>query len=235
MFSWFENLYWRVYPSSRPLVFDVGANTGTKTELYLRNGAKVVCFEPQPACVDALRKRFRGNRRVVVVPTALGAHIGEAEISICSQENTISTFASAWKTGRFKDKAWDRVEVVPLTTLDAAIDRHGLPFYCKIDVEGFEQPVLSGLTRQIPVLSFEFCAEGLDQTQACLGLLSRLGYAAFNACLGETRVYALRAAVSDAELMNYLRSMSDPLAWGDVYAAVGLTIPDSRLLPSCRE
>jgi FkbM family methyltransferase len=217
--------------SPGPLVFDVGANIGAKTEQYLRNGARVVCFEPQSACVDALRERFRGNGRVVVVPTALGAHIGEAEISICTQENAISTFADAWKTGRFKGKRWDRAEVVPVTTLDAAIGRHGMPFYCKIDVEGFEHSVLSGLTRQIPVLSFEFCAEGLDQTQACLDLLSRLGYTAFNACLGETSVYVLRAAVSSAELMNHLRSMSDPLAWGDVYAAVGSKMPDSRLLP----
>src|ERR1051326_2926786 len=88
---WFENLYSRFYPGARPLVFDVGANTGAKTEEYLRNGARVVCFEPQSACVDALRERFRGDDRVVVVPTALGADVGEAEMSICTQANTIST------------------------------------------------------------------------------------------------------------------------------------------------
>ena len=231
MFAWLENLYWRVYPSFRPLVFDVGANTGGKTEQYLRNGASVVCFEPQSACVEALRQRFRGNDRVVVVPTALGASIGEAELSICTEANTISTLASEWKTGRFKDQKWDRAEVVPVTTLDTAIDQYGMPFYCKIDVEGFEQSVLSGLTRQIPVVSFEFCAEGLGQTQACVDLLSRLGYTAFNTCSGETKTYVLPAAVSAAELVNHLRSMSDPLAWGDVYAAIGLRIPDSRLFP----
>jgi FkbM family methyltransferase len=216
---------------ARPLVFDVGANTGAKTQQYLTNGARVVCFEPQSVCVDALRQRFRGNERVVVVPTALGANIGEAEMAICTGANTISTLANGWKTGRFKDYKWDRAEIVPVTTLDAAIDQYGMPFYCKIDVEGFEQSVLSGLTRQIPVLSFEFCAEGLDQTQTCLDLLSRLGYSAFNACLGETIGYVLPAEVSAGELMDHLRNMSDPLAWGDVYAAVGLRIPDSRLLP----
>ena len=30
------------------LVFDVGANQGLKTELYLGIGARVICFEPQP-------------------------------------------------------------------------------------------------------------------------------------------------------------------------------------------
>jgi len=231
VFARLEKLYWLFRPSARPLVFDVGANTGAKTQQFLMRGARVVCFEPQSACVDVLRARFSGNERVVVVPTALGAQIGEAEMSICTQENTISTFADAWKKGRFKDKVWDRAEVVPVTTLDAAIDRFGMPFYCKIDVEGFEHSVLSGLTRQIPVISFEFCAEGLDQTQACLDLLFRLGYRVFNACSGETGICVLPAAASSAELMKHLRGIGDPLAWGDIYAAVGLTMPDSRLLP----
>jgi len=230
-FTRLENLYGRVRPRSGTLVFDVGANIGAKTEQYLRNGARVVCFEPQSVCVDALRGRFRGNERVVVVHTALGTDIGEAEMSICTEANTISTLANRWKTGRFKDYKWDRTEIVPVTTLDAAIDQYGMPFYCKIDVEGFEQSVLSGLTRQIPVVSFEFCAEGFDQTQTCLDLLTRLGYSAFNVCLGETKGYVLPVAVSAAQLMDHLRNMSDPLAWGDVYAAVGSRIPDSSLLP----
>jgi FkbM family methyltransferase len=231
LFTWFEKLYARVNPNRGPLVFDVGSNTGAKAEQYLKNGARVVCFEPQIACIDALLRRFRGNDRVIVIRTALGANIGEAEMSICTDASTISTFANEWKMGRFKDHKWDRTEMVPVTTLDAAIDQYGLPFYCKIDVEGFEASVLSGLTRQVPVISFEFCAEGLDQTEACLGLLSRLGYTAFNACMGETNTYFRPAPVSPAELMKYLRGLSDPLAWGDVYAAIGTRIPGSRLLP----
>jgi len=216
---------------SRPLVFDVGDNIGSKTQEFLSAGAKVVCFEPQPACVDALRQRFRRNHRVVVVPTALGANKGQAELSICTDAPTISTLSTTWKAGRFKDHNWDRTETVPVTTLDAAIEQYGMPFYCKIDVEGFEHPVLAGLTRPIPVLSFEFCAEGLAQTRPCIDLLDTLGYGAFNICLGEARTYLMPGAVSATELWNRLKVLGDPLAWGDIYATTASRIPDSELLP----
>jgi len=35
-------------------------------------------------------------------------------------------------------------------------DEYGLPHFCKIDVEGFEEQALAGLSRPLPVLSFEF-------------------------------------------------------------------------------
>jgi FkbM family methyltransferase len=230
-FAWLKKLYSGIHPSFRRLVFDVGANTGDKTQEFLKHGAKVVCFEPQPACIEALQQRFRGNNHVVVVPTAIGADAGVAELSICTEAPTISTLSTMWKEGRFKDHTWDRTETVPVTTLDAAIEQYGMPFYCKIDVEGFEKSVLMGLTRPIPVLSFEFCAEGLAQTRACLGLLDSLGYSAFNICLGEAKTYLIRGAVSATELWNRLKGLRDPLAWGDIYATMGSRIPDSELLP----
>jgi FkbM family methyltransferase len=222
---------WLKKLTSRPLVFDVGANTGGKTQEFLTAGAKVICFEPQPACVHALQRRFHGNDRIVVVPTALGATSGQAELSICSEAPTISTLSTTWKAGRFKDHKWDRTETVPVTTLDAAIKEYGMPFYCKIDVEGFEQSVLTGLTRPMPVLSFEFCAEGLAQTRACMGLLDNLGYNVFNICQGEAKTYLMHRTLDATELWNRLRDLRDPLVWGDVYATTGSAMPDSELFP----
>ena len=54
---------------------------------------------------------------------------------------------------------WADHAVVPVTTLDALIDRYGLPAFCKIDVEGFEEAVVRGLSRPIPSVSFEFTPE----------------------------------------------------------------------------
>jgi len=54
-----------------------------------------------------------------------------------------------------------------MVTLDAAtIETFGKPFYCKIDVEGWELDVLKGLSQPIPLISFEFHLNGKNITKA---------------------------------------------------------------------
>ena len=45
------------------LVFDVGANIGQKTRVFLRLGTRVVAFEPQPDVRAELTARCGGSRR----------------------------------------------------------------------------------------------------------------------------------------------------------------------------
>ena len=80
---------------------------------------------------------------------------------------------------------------VPVTTLDAQIASFGVPNYCKIDVEGFEEEVLSGLTKPLPVVSFEFHLneEGVRRARACLTRLSR-----FASPIAEVNVTAAETA-----------------------------------------
>jgi FkbM family methyltransferase len=203
----------------RILIFDVGANIGVKTARFVARGARVVCFDPVPECLNALRSRFDGDPSVTIVPYALGAVAGTLPISICSGATTISTFSEDWKQGRFKNMVWDKTLEVPVQPLDAAIAEYGLPDYCKIDVEGFELSVLQGLTRAIPVLSFEFCGEGLSQTSACLERLSQLGYHRFNFAYGEVPVMRHDHWLDAAKVMAELREHACTAVWGDIYAA----------------
>ena len=43
------------------LVFDVGLNTGDKSEIFLKLGASVIGFEPQIECYNYSINRFIGN------------------------------------------------------------------------------------------------------------------------------------------------------------------------------
>ena len=55
------------------LVFDIGANVGDMTALYLELGARVVSVEPQEECLKILEKRFGRHPIVSIVPMAVGA------------------------------------------------------------------------------------------------------------------------------------------------------------------
>ena len=201
------------------LVFDVGANIGAKAALFAAHGARVVCFEPIPECLDHLHTRFASNAQVIIVPVALGAEQGTLPIMVCSAATTISTFSPAWQQGRFNDHTWDRKLDVPVRTLDSEIEKYGLPDYCKIDVEGFESSVLQGLSRQIPVISFEFCKEFVDDAALCVQRLINLGYKRFNLVYGESATLRHSAWIDASQLLAELVSHPHPLVWGDVFAA----------------
>ncbi len=201
--------------------FDVGANAGNRTEIFLRLGARVIAVDPQPSCVHMLRKRFAGNPRVTVVPVALGAAEGEAQLLV-SNASTISTLSGEFveavrKSGRFSAYRWDRKVTVPVTTLDRLIEKYGIPAFCKIDVEGYESQVLSGLARPIPAVSFEFVPEFIENALASIRRLEQAGVSRFNYSLGESMGLALSEWVSAEEMHGILCAMTEPEAWGDVY------------------
>jgi FkbM family methyltransferase len=215
------NRDWRWFVGPGDIVFDVGANIGAKAALFRGRGARVVCIEPQPECVAALRKRYRWDRKVTIVPEGVADQPGTLELSICSAANTISTFSAQWKTGRFAEYKWDKTVPVPVTTLDALFTLHGVPAYCKIDVEGFEQTVLKGLTRPAPLLSFEFAREFFDTTRSCVQYLTKIGYRRFDFCLGEDPVFVNGGWLDAPGLFERIGQVTDPDMWGDIYAQHG--------------
>ncbi len=202
------------------LVFDVGANQGLKTDLYLSAGAKVVCFEPQPHCIEVLTKKYQGNQDVVIVNKGLAAQPGELKLSICDRADVLSTFSDRWKTGRFANQTWEKTVIVEVTTLDEAIQKWGIPKFCKIDVEGFEYQVLQGLSQAIPYLSLEFTIEFIEDAQKCVKHLVGLGYSQFNFTHEDQDQLALSKWISETQLFDCIESESNhqKSLWGNIYA-----------------
>lgn len=214
-----RSLY-RHFVKKGDLCFDVGANVGNRTSIFIAIGARVVAVEPQPACVAELRARFGDTRRLEIVEAALGGDLGMAELML-ARYSTVASLSPQWvervrQAGRF-DYDWNERLTVPLTTLDALIDVHGVPEFCKIDVEGYELEVLRGLTRPVPALSFEVTPEHVDVGIACVQYLAELGLRRFAFSVGETLELGTWL---DAEGMNtYLTELPlDGRLFGDVYA-----------------
>ncbi len=212
---------YREFVSPGSLVFDIGANMGDRTAVFVELDARVVAVEPQEECAAALRRRF--EKGVTVEQVAIGAAEGKAELLIASA-HTISSVNPLWvervrESGRFSDYRWDETVTVPMTTLDRLIERHGVPDFVKVDVEGYELDVLHGLSRTVSALSFEFDFELIEQRLAAVDRLRDLGMDAFNFSPGETLELALGEWVGADAIKAYLeRTPRDVLFFGDVYA-----------------
>jgi FkbM family methyltransferase len=164
--------FYSQFCSKGDMVFDVGANVGWYTEMFLGIGAKVVAVEPSPDCAAKVRQ-LRPRGRLIVENVAVGNAETVAPFFLCDDSDTHSTLSTEWigvagEVPRLAGKSWSRVLNVPVTTLDHLVAKHGEPTFMKIDVEGFEREVLSGLSRMPRYLSFEFISEFLDAAVECV-------------------------------------------------------------------
>lgn len=212
-----QTFFGELIPSGS-LVFDVGANIGDKTAVFLALGARVVAFEPQPECAAALHRRFKNEPCLEIVQAGIARESGEMELQICSAAPVISTFSTRWQRGRFSEYTWDRSVSVPVMTLDGAISRFGSPQFIKVDVEGFEVEVLAGLSSRVGGISFEFAREFLDQTKACMEMLRQLGYREFNIGLAEECSLVFGSWQDHETVVDFIETSADSLLWGDIYA-----------------
>jgi FkbM family methyltransferase len=168
------------------LVFDVGANHGTKTDIFLKLGARVVAIEPDQTNQEILREKFLtyrlSHQPVVIVGKALSDKESVETMWIDEPGSAKNTLSRKWvETLKHDDERFGQHHdfshrtTVETTTLDQLISTHGLPFFIKIDVEGHEPSVLRGLHRTVSYLSFEVnLPEFAPDGQECIEMLDRL-------------------------------------------------------------
>ena len=78
----FEKIkFYEQFIKKNDLIFDVGANVGSKSKLFLNLGGKVVGFEPQNELCNYLNDHLKRNKKFNLERTALGSELGFAERS----------------------------------------------------------------------------------------------------------------------------------------------------------
>ena len=217
--------YWNLLKGFRrgDLIFDVGANCGYKSDIFLRLGARVVAIEPDQMCQIVLKEKFLRYRvkgkPLVVVEKAVSDKSSTETMWIDSPASGKNTFSQKWVETlrsdevRFGHKlSFGQVKQVETVSVEQLIAEHGTPFFVKVDVEGYELNVLQGLQRPVPYLSFEvnlpeFRAEGLKCVQV-LRQLTRDGE--FNYTPDCRRGLVLDKWMRSQEFLGVLSSCSDP-------------------------
>jgi len=131
------------------MVIDVGANCGQFTLYALARfpSAHIIAFEPLLGAREQMARLFEGERRVEVVPFALGEIEGEGVMHVTAKDahssllpigqRQASTFPGADEVGTAR---------ADVRTLDNVLADRELvyPALLKVDVQGFELPVLRG-------------------------------------------------------------------------------------------
>jgi FkbM family methyltransferase len=157
------------------LVFDIGANIGVYAEVFQSIGARVVAVEPDPACSKEIAWTTSRDR-VTIVQAAVGDQEGFCKLFV-NELSILNTVSKNWVEKEKANKPyeigmWKNEIEVPMVTIDKLVAKYGIPRFIKLDVEGFELSVLSGMSSQPEYLSFEFHADTLDKDEACFEKLS---------------------------------------------------------------
>ncbi|MEO6314497.1 MAG: FkbM family methyltransferase [Chitinophagaceae bacterium] len=160
-----EVALYKSFLSSPQLIFDIGAYDGHKTAAFASFSKKVVSCEPDPENFSLLSIRFRNQKNICLYNVALSNHAGTETLFIHHNASAFNTLNPTWKNILENDNLarWDekitflpenKIEVACIT-IDSLIQKHGLPDFIKIDVEGYEKEVIEGLSQGVPCISFE--------------------------------------------------------------------------------
>ena len=169
------------------LIFDIGYNEGHFTK---------ACNEKMPDCkiVGVEANKFllpelenKNFKNLTLINYLVSNTDGESKkLWIDPRQNGISTASDKFKKySRFakgskyiKDSVsnWTSSIEVKTITLDKMIKDYGSPDIIKVDVEGYEFEVLSGLTKKASKICFECHEEEGEKIDNCINHLNSLGY-----------------------------------------------------------
>jgi FkbM family methyltransferase len=205
------------------LCFDIGAHVGSRLRAWLPLGARIIAVEPQPQCMRLLRRWYGHHSRITLIEQAVGAMPGMAELFISPRTPTVTSLSLTWiekiqSSHGFEQVRWEYAVSVPVITLDQLIAAHGLPAFCKIDVEGYELEVLKGLSQPIPVLSFEYLPADLNPARRCIAHLAALGNYRFNGSVGEAQRLHSTVWLDADQMLAWLDGRAQTHRSGDIYA-----------------
>lgn len=178
---------------------DIGANQGLYSLLAARNPRcrGVVALEPVADTFELLRQNVEENgiaARTTLVRAALAERAGTASISVSAGHSGIATLAQQ------SNQEFDLARAQTVELIDAAgLDRHipaGPRIVAKVDVEGYEQVVLTELLRsahagRIATIFYEVDTRW-NNAEVLRDLLAAGGFVSFTR-YGRTRHYDVMA------------------------------------------
>lgn len=120
------------------LIYDVGFHKGEDTRVYLREGFRVVAIEANPLLAEEGKKLFAKeiqDCRLTLLNIGVGNEFGELDFWVNDYLTEWSSFdkSAGCRSGSACHSV--KVKCIPLTEV---FKEYGVPFYFKVDIEGYD-------------------------------------------------------------------------------------------------
>jgi FkbM family methyltransferase len=177
--------------NTKNLIYDVGMHKGEDTDFYLKKGFNVVAFEANPDLVNLCKELFSAaiaeEKLVIIEGAIVDAERNKAETIhfYKNTQNTVwGTVADDWAGRNEKMGAASEIIEVPTIDFGECLEKFGIPFYLKIDIEGMDLLCIEALLhcKEKPdYISIESEKVDFKALEKEFDLLEQLGYTDFKA------------------------------------------------------
>lgn len=188
------------------LIYDVGLHNGSDTAYYLHKGFRVVAIDANPVLTAAAQNRFKGEIADGRL-TVLNIGIAETEGTLSFWVNEANDTQSSFDQARAKRYGPCHEIQVPCIHLSSVMMKHGVPFYMKVDIEGYDHLCVSSL---IPSDCPKYISVEVDREHDLVAELQKLGYSKFKLINQLTYTSSLPIAPNEIGL-RLLRKLSKKL------------------------
>lgn len=174
--------------SGDSIVLDIGANAGEFAHVCARYGARVHCFEPDPAVFACLKRNAGHLPGAALHDAVIWKEDGEIDFALASERADSSVFAEGPRTRKrtLSVESFARAQALPRIDL------------IKCDAEGAEPEVLEGIGDAWPLVQAVALDTGAERRgarthESCRLILERFGFHVIDEKIG-TRLmtYGLR-------------------------------------------
>lgn len=127
------------------LIYDIGFNDGADTAFYLYRNYNVVAVDADPLLIEAGQKRFAkeiSEGRFVLLNNGIAPERGTLKFFVNTVNSEWSSFIEG--LGSRRDPNYYSIQVECITLADL-MQKYGVPYYMKIDIEGYDDLVLPSL------------------------------------------------------------------------------------------
>lgn len=158
------------------LIYDIGFHNGDDTAHYLKKGFRVIAVEANPVLAENGKKRF-AKAIAEEKLTLLNVGIADKEgILPFYRNHRLSVWSSFNKVqGTRNNTAYDIIDVRCITT-KMLFQEYGIPYYLKVDIEGYDYYCINDIPEHKPQPAYVSCEA---DTIELLTTLKNKGYSKF--------------------------------------------------------